>query len=413
MAECAIGQLYRHMGRLKESLRLLEDVLERTEERLGPSHSTTMEVMWSLANTYDDNSDIRKAEKLYSRLKTITESLLHEVIGDSGDAHLTRTNAINIDLYLGRLYTRVGKLKLARGLLLQARDDAVLHLGTKNFQMDYAYLMLGWNYAAEGDLAEAERLISYSAVRPGDVFDEDSPIVAFFISQLGELYYLQGRLDQAEQILRSCVTTSEITLGKDDVTLISWKISPAEICVDQDRLDEAKTSLDHIIASLQDDSGSEPSAISVCFRARGKVHTRQKFFDEAEAAFRRSLKIASSNGVDEGPEALWCLLDLGRCYHDQGRLTEAKDAVGRAIHVHRQNEAPKTQWLLACLYELGRICQSGEVWDEAERAYVEAHAGYERVLGLENERTKKAAQALIDLRDARTMPNEATTVGLG
>lgn len=105
--------------------------------------------------------------------------------------------------------------------------------------------------------------------------------------------------------------------------------------------------------------------------------------------------------MQENISGLWCLLHLGLFCRTRDRLSEAKETVLRVLNTYRGNGLADSRGVFQCQYELGGICWEREEWDEAEQRYVEALAGFDRILGPNDEYTKFGASVLGDFRKKR------------
>lgn len=117
-----VGDLYRGLGKLKESEDLYLRALTGTEKALGPEHALTLDTVRNLGTLYHYQSKLKEAEDRLERALTGTEKAL-------GPEHMLTLSVVN---NLGLLYQHQDRLREAEDLLRRALAGLEKTLGPKH-----------------------------------------------------------------------------------------------------------------------------------------------------------------------------------------------------------------------------------------------------------------------------------------
>jgi tetratricopeptide (TPR) repeat protein len=169
---------------------LLVDALERSRRTLGEQHPITLALMMSMAITYSQLNQLKKAEELALRVVELRGSIL-------GEEH-TLTSV----LALAGIYVKQQQFDKAKPLTDQAINLSRRLPIEDNPFWARALSNLGWAYLEQGHVAEADTLceVALQALRrKPDANRLANPII---ITQMGAVRLAQQRYAEAETLLR-------------------------------------------------------------------------------------------------------------------------------------------------------------------------------------------------------------------
>ncbi len=184
------------MGRLSESIGLLEHVRDLAIARFGPDHPDTLKILHTLALSYWNSNQLDKSVPLF-------EDVLKRQEARFGRQHPDTQHTV---ANLGVNYKAAGRLKEAIPLLEEAHESA------KRFP---AHRWVGGQlidgYRKAGENAKLADLLRERMTKARESLPKDSPELARVLVQFGLILLQQMQWTEAEPLLRECLAIREKT----------------------------------------------------------------------------------------------------------------------------------------------------------------------------------------------------------
>ena len=341
-----IGGTYHGLGMYTEARSILEAAAAlHALEGEGDGEPLWLSINVRLAQVLQELGEYARAEMLLREV--LAERRLRFEPGDNAIARSLST--------LGKLLTAQGRDAEALPLLHQALAIDRTATGEHGARVHSQSLTnLGNALIAQGDYAAAERMHRDAYEIRRAAFGETDPETANSLVRLAVALRHQGRLAESESLLTRALAAKRVVLGADH----------SEISADE--LELAAT-----------------------LHAKGELPT-------AEALYRKALD-AERGGA--GTRLAQALAGLGAVLLDRGALHEAEASLREALELY-VGRLPPGHWTTAmtrqllgsCLAALGRRA-------EAEALLTESVATLRASRGENDERTRRAVNALVGLRE--------------
>ncbi len=345
-----LGLLLQDQGKYEEAEALMRECVERRRTLLGEDHPDYASAVSSLAFVVQDRGDLDGAEALFLEALELQREVLGNEHPDVGTTLFT----------LAGLYEAQARYDEAEAMY---RD--VLELDRRTLGTDHPYIALDLNNIAGirrrmGDLDTAESLYRESLALNRRAHGPEHPEVATSMSNLGVLLKDRGRLDEAEPLLRDAAAMRERLLGSEHP---------------------------HLAISL--------SLLGTLEEARGNLAAAVGLLERSSQIRRAAL----------GPKHPDLARDLGRLaglLAKNGQAERADELYSEALAIQRGALPADHPDLATTLCRLGDLRVSVGDAEGAEPLLVEAIEVNAAAFGPDDERTRKAKDALRQLRKARS-----------
>jgi serine/threonine protein kinase/Flp pilus assembly protein TadD len=329
---------------------LLQEILEKTEERVGKDLANQPEVEAELMTTiglaYDDLGQESKAEDALHRALDLRRKL--------PGADL----AVAVSLRnLGYLVCFVGRHSEGRVMLEEALSINRTLLGNENVEVAKCLSELSRALPYTGTLAESEAMAFQALAMQKKILGPDHEDVAYSLAFLAELQTDQGELVEAEETIRQALAMQRKVLGERRPETAYCLDELSRVLIQRGKLADAETAAREADAkfevlmggslSYQDEIlGTLPRALKAQGRleeAGTLVHERMVKLDQALGA-----RLLSQ------PARPDFLSDRGRLRGRMGRWHEAAPDISRALEL-KQDYHLNISRLAAVLAELGNL----------------------------------------------------------
>ncbi|ORY34530.1 TPR-like protein, partial [Rhizoclosmatium globosum] len=210
-AKAVLGLALIKQGQAERALSVNESCFQLASELFGPKHERTLMAQNNLALCYSSFSREQEALKLYES----STALLEETFGP--DHNLVHTTLSNV----AQLKLRMGAFNEAETLFTRILDKQMRVFGLKHSQTLSTMNSLGGVYQALQRWEEAESMFKQCIQERTVFLGENHADTLNSMHNLGHFYVAQNRLQEAEPILRSCLEKLKATLGKHVSTLIT------------------------------------------------------------------------------------------------------------------------------------------------------------------------------------------------
>jgi hypothetical protein len=205
---------YGAAGRLTEAIKLLEQVRDVQEEKLGADHPSTLTTLNNLAHAYQDAGELSDAIKLFEHVRDVQVKVL-------GADHAETLGTVRS---LAVAYHAAGKPEQALPLFIQAA--AVFE--NRKFQDQHAGLIVGHLIACQEELkqyAEAEAWHRKWLIVVKEQAGGEHPVYTGELASLGLNILKQRKCTDAEPVLRECLALREKLAAGANPSVLPWQIA--------------------------------------------------------------------------------------------------------------------------------------------------------------------------------------------
>lgn len=357
------GSIHRGLARFAESESDLQWALKINEQELGPEHPVTARSLYGLAEMYRNRGEAARAEPLFRKALAIQER--------SEDLDLAQTLS-----GLGVLCDGYGRFAEAEQLCRRALAIQEKLLAPDSWALADSLSRLGDNLL-QTPPRDAESVPLYR--RALEIYEKwagpDSPAACNQLQGLAVAYGLQGNVVEAEKLYRRALTGWERTLGPDHPH-VGWALYPlADLYLDQGRLQEAEPLVLRFIAITEQTLTHDHPFAVVAPRLLARVRCAQGRLAEAETLGLQALALAEKVQGPGHYNVAYSLVALSEICQKQGRYDEAEQSLKRALAPGEyydlagpdHPESLKAVDRLAKLHELmGRTAEARSLADRAK-----------------------------------------------
>ncbi|KAJ7300994.1 hypothetical protein DFH08DRAFT_946211 [Mycena albidolilacea] len=208
------GLIFRVARQLKESRKLLEEVLEEQKQHLGINHLNTIFTMGQLAQTYGGLGEHHKVKELEVSVLEKRKQLLGQ---DHPDTLKTLGN-------LATTYTNLGEHHKARELKISVLEKRKQILGQDHPHTLVAMGNLAATYTDLGEHHKAKELKVSVLEKRKQILGQDHPHTLIAMGNLASTYTDLGEHHKAKELKVSVLEKRKQILGQDDPhTLIAMR----------------------------------------------------------------------------------------------------------------------------------------------------------------------------------------------
>ncbi|KAN0067820.1 HET domain containing protein [Elaphomyces granulatus] len=243
---------------------------------------------------------------------------------------------------------------------------------------------LGYLYANQDKLDEAEKMYQRALQGKEKAWGPDHTSTLFTVNNLGTLYADQGKLDEAEKMYQRALQGQEKAWGPDHTSTLNTVNNLGTLYADQGKLDEAEKMYQRALQGQEKAWGPDHTSTLDTVNNLGALYKSQGKLDEAEKMYQRALQGYEKALGPDHTSTLSTVNNLGLLYADQGKLDDAEKMYQRALQGMEKALGPDHTSTLFTVNNLGRLYAKQGKLDEAEKMYQRALQGYEKALGVEN-----------------------------
>jgi tetratricopeptide (TPR) repeat protein len=305
----------------------------------------------------------------------------------------------------------IGATYAGLGLLPQAvaQFQTALEHGEPEFGADHPDALLIRNNLATvlsrmGRLSEAEPLHRATLAAQERQLGPDHPETLHSVNALAVNLKAQGRAAEAEPLSRRVLSSQERKNPRSEETLAA--IAELALClVELERFSEAQALLEQQL-SLQSDVGSDHPTRLRAMHSLSLVFLRT---GKPERAAELSEQVLEQRARIYGPEhveTLAAMNNLGKARLLLGELQSAADLLGRCLSIVAR-DLPEHEYTAVIRSNYGLCLGRLKRFDEAEQHLLPAHEALATQFGPADTRTRRAADALVELYDAWNKPDKA------
>ncbi len=305
---------------------LLQEILDKTVERVGRDLKYQPEVEMELRNTigqvYRELGNYEKAEEMHRAALALARKR-------PAARRLGEANAL---AGLGWALWSQGRLEEAEA----AAQDA-LHLRQALRGAEHPDVAASWHQLAgirylQNRLPETEaceRAALAMLKRSGD--DEHPEVAAECLGGLASALHSQGKFAEAEPFCRVALTTAKQTLRAEHPSVAGSLVALAMVLADQGKRDEAESLFREGLAMTRRLYGDEHQEVASVLVLIAQNLWRQGKLPEAESVMRAALVPARSPGGDETGAAASALVQRATVLRQEGKFDEAESTFLEAL----------------------------------------------------------------------------------
>jgi pentatricopeptide repeat protein len=338
------GNLARHLqtiGKREEALQLLEEALPIAEQNLSPDHPFLEDVLTCLANHYQGDLQLERAEALREQSLKIMEKVF-------GNAHVSYGWSL---CALGELRKRQGRIDDAEAFFHQAKP---ILLKGDDHNDDQSYMR------------EAE----------------------------AELDILRGKLADAKDDLKEALSLREKKLGNSHPRLIGVLLSLTDIAILQGDLSYAEETLNRCRAITTTVFGEESIQMASVLERQMKIARFQGKLDESLELSRREVELTIRTYGEMHPQTDLARVRQADILLEAGKITEAEELARRALTVLAERLPAKHHLLADAELVVGKALLAGSKLDGAKEAVERAVTLRTAVFGADNYHIAEAGAVL-------------------
>jgi CHAT domain-containing protein/Tfp pilus assembly protein PilF len=313
-------------GKLGEAIPLAEQLLQKSQRRLGSEHPATAVALNSLASLLTEQGRETEAEPFYQRAIAILEKRL---------GHEDRELATPIK-NLALLYCRQKRFEQAEPLARRSVAISEKALGPEDPEIVAALDVLGEVLYSRGRYSEAEAILNRSYAIHEKAHGPNDPGIANTLNLIATVYYYQGRIAEAVQFTKRAVDIREKALGPEHPSVIDLVENLAGLYGHQGRDADAEALDRRVVAIREKTLGPEHPSLAAALDNLAIIYGRQGRYSEAEALYKRSLAIDEKVFGREDARVAQDLWGLESLLSKQGRYAEAEPILKRVLAIYER-----------------------------------------------------------------------------
>jgi tetratricopeptide (TPR) repeat protein len=359
-----LGEMYRKLGRLDESIEMQEstlEVLQRKSAESGRHSENEVMILNNLATAYKNKGRIDEALLMYEQARLAMESFF-------GEDHPQTLNTIQ---NLATAYQEAGRIDEALELFEEVRDRMEVKLGPNHPLTLAATTSLSSAYIAKGRFEDAVPLLEQTVEQMKRSVGEDNEPTIIASMNLAYANRMAGHLQEAIDSLQRLSDIATDKFGADHPNTLLLTLHLADACLEANDVEQARDLFE---------SGSETANRKLGARhpvsralAEGLAKSLQESKQPADAIklLQQHVEIAKSMEGAAHPRTLFLMRRLAEAYREQGEydalipLLEALVENNRKAHGEdHPNTSTYMHNLGVSLLELKRFEQAAEIFQE-------------------------------------------------
>ncbi len=202
--------------------------------------------------------------------------------------------------------------------------------------------------------------------------DEEAPVAALLLNNVGTLYLEQGKYELAARAFEDVLRLRERTLGADHPSLALAHNNIGLVFMRQSRHADAAREHERAVEIVATSLGDQHPDMALPLRNLGISYEDQERYDDAESAYQRALAIRRAALGEEHADVADAWWVLGSMHAKTNQLDAAIDELTRAVTIRERVSAPDHPELAAVRADLADVYARQGRFAEAERGYQDA-----------------------------------------
>jgi non-specific serine/threonine protein kinase/serine/threonine-protein kinase len=274
---------------------------------------------------------------------------------------------------MGLVYQSLGLYREARPKLESALRVRVAELGETDPQVAASIRALGDLARIQGDLAQADSLLTRAVAIRESVLGPDDPAMTPELFSLGVLYDSQGRYEEAAEVFERVLEIEEAELEADDPAVGSTLNSLAVVYYNLGRYEESETLFRRSLEIKERALGTEDLSVAIALSNLGSLNVALNRLADAEAYHTRALAINARILGPDHPSVADCALNLASVLEDQQRYDTAQVLYRRAMVIYEDTYGGSHPDVGLVLFNLANSHMHQGKVEEAEPLVRRAH----------------------------------------
>ena len=226
---------------------------------------------------------------------------------------------------IGEIYRQLGQAKNAEAVLNAAPDIARKLWGNESLEVADSLQNLALALGDQGKQAEAETVLREVLTLRRKLLGNEHPAVATAIHDLANALYCEGKKDEGEAMQRHALAMRrKLPASELGAVAVSLR-NLAAMVRDQSRFAEAEPLYRESLAIYRKVWGRENPDVAIGLGGLADVLWKQGKLAEAESVYREALPMCRKFFGDENKEVRWAVGGLADVLKRQGKVTEADD----------------------------------------------------------------------------------------
>jgi len=393
----SLAQVLHDRGDFEAAEPLYRQALRMRRAAFGAEHLDVVETMGELAALLDDSGDYPAAESLYRDALALKRRLL-------GAEHPEVASSMN---NLGHLMHRKGDYASAERFYREslAMDRKLLgsHHPTTATVLNNLGILL-WD---RGDYAAAEPILREALSIKRELLGDAHPSVATSVSNLGYLLRDKGDLAAAEPLLHEALSMRLELLGPEHPHIAQSLSNLAFLHRDKGDYDAAEALYREALEMFRNQLGPEHPSVGAGLNNLAELLFHKGEYGASESMHREALEMYYNVLGREHPRIAVALDDLAVVLHQQGDAEQADSLGWLSLTMREGLLGPEHPDVATSLHHLAQIRLG--IGDEqgADEHYQRALEIYRQRFGAGDRRVRAIYEELIDVYEARGMPDRA------
>lgn len=410
------AELEEAIGNYDEAERMMADLLQAQEDKLGDDDIELAGTLLKLASLREQQNKFEEARECYHRTLELyedsrpdpvvisrchaglasielTEEKFDEAEHDAQVALDMRRSCLGkMDLDLGLSYELLARIYRGRYqyphqkfLQVDTLYGNALAIFKHNFganHLDVATLMFdrAEHLRNQRRYRDAERLYTDALNIRKQLLGEQDELVAETLDSLGRLFEEQGRSTQAGEKYSQALAIWEERLGKDHEEVLKRLNNLVVLYRLYGKFSLAEPLYERILGLHAEGEHPNPAEAAQDYSNLALLHAAQGKYDQAAKGLSKAHRLLESV-PDNQADLAWTLDQLGEVLMQQSLYSEALICLTQAQQMWQQVLGPEHLDLTINLELLGRLHLRQGHWDESEKCLRQSLALKERYLG--------------------------------
>ncbi|KAJ5729398.1 uncharacterized protein N7483_003906 [Penicillium malachiteum] len=324
-------------------------------------------------------------------------------------------------------FTKLHQRLIPHANLLRISQESLQmdQFSTNNIAVWDSFNAIGLLYKDEGKLKEAYEMLQRALAGKEKAHGPDHISTLKTVGNLAILYKKQGNITKSEETYLQALSGIERICGPESRSTLITLNNLGTLYYHQGKVKEAERMLLRALAGKENSYGPENIRTLDTVKSLGMVYSNQGKLKEAEELYMRALA-GYNKDPSRGPEHLFTLdtiLELGvlerdqgkrNCleglYQKQGKPREAEKAYQQALAIFEKTPGSEDESTLHAVHLLGLFYKNQGRLQEAEEMFRRALVGREKILGLDHKSTLKVALSIGNLYSSQGRLREAEEI---
>ncbi len=361
----------RNGGKFDEAIAIAEKALAILKQFGGEENAETANLLSEIGSSYDDKSNIQKAEENYSKSLEIYERIYGQnhpyvatVLGNLGVVFRRNGNYDKAELY----FTRA--LEINEKIF--GKDHLIVSQNLSN---------LGANYYSKGEYTKAEECHRRALVIREAQLGSNNTAVAISINNIAVVYRMQGDYPRTLEMLKRSLSILEKNLPADDLSLAAIVSNIAGVSFELGDFVAAEKYFERSIAIREKKLGSESPDLANTLTGLGSYYESRGEYEKAEVQYLRCLHNYEKAYGKEHPDYARALANVSAIYRVRGEYDKAEPMQLQALEIFQKKLGSENSSVAAALNNIGLIASYKKDFEKSEKYYLQSLAMFEKING--------------------------------